>query len=385
MAVGQFSCSGCGKSYAWKPEIAGKRVKCKCGERLSVPATDPAAAALETEPMPEGFDDLMALAEGAPASEASYAPEPAVAAAPARSGKRGGAAAAASLGGGVAAGGAACPSCGARVDAAAVLCVNCGHNLKTGKKLKTSKISAEAAAAGGGGGASELVPGYRSFGVKDVAGAGMSPQKKKIMAIGLSVALVGLISGIVVVVMMGLKNDREHQAKLNSKPAKLEKMIDNMDKAGGIGAAMHDGTLLEGVSDPQREREDVLRAKQRDFYKIKNHCEVVLKSNGPDAKAWLTATPKGRLHGHDNAQSIAIVDELAALGATEIHTSDVPADDQRGGYLVPGLVAKLPTTPAARKQLFAWYENLPKVIEGNDQPHQTDLGQSHITVDFKYD
>src|SRR4051812_7817741 len=128
MAVGQFSCSGCGKSYAWKPEIAGKRVKCKCGERLSVPATDPAEA--EAEPMPEGFDDLMALADGAPVSEPSYAPEPAVAAAaPARSPKRSGGAAVGGGAGGAAGG--ACPSCGARVDAAAVLCVNCGHNLKT--------------------------------------------------------------------------------------------------------------------------------------------------------------------------------------------------------------------------------------------------------------
>jgi hypothetical protein len=393
MATSQFSCSGCGKSYAWKPEIAGKRVKCKCGERLNVPATDPAAVELEAEPMPEGFDDLMALADGAPVSEASYAPEPAVAAAaPARPAKRsgGGAAVAAVGGGGAAAGaaaGGACPSCGARVDAAAVLCVNCGHNLKTGKKLKTSKLSGEAAAGGGGGGggADALVPGYRSFGVKDVAGAGMSPQKKKMMAIGLSVVLVGLIVGIVAIVMMGLKNDREHQAKLNAKPAKLEKMIENMDKAGGIGAAMHDGTLLEGVRDPARENADVLRAKQRDLFKIKNRCDELVKANGPDAKAWLTATPKGRLCGHDNAQSIAIVEQLAALGATEIHTSDVPADDNQGHYLVPGLIAKLPTTPAARKQVFDWYENLPKMIEANDQPHQTDMGQTHISVEFKAD
>jgi hypothetical protein len=334
--------------------------------------------------MPEGFDDLMALADGAPASEASYAPEPAVAAAaPARPAKRSGGAAPAGSGGGGAAAGGACPSCGARVDAAAVLCVNCGHNLKTGKKLKTSKLSDESAPAGGGAG--ERVPGYRSFGVKDVAGSGMSPQKKKMMVIGLSVALVGLVAGIVVIVMKGLENDRQHQAKLNSKPAKLEKMIDNMDKAGGIGAAMHDGTLLEGVSDPARESADVLRAKQRDLFKIKIRCEEMIKANGPDAKAWLTATPKGRICGHDNAQSIAIVDQLAGLGATEIHTTYVPADDNQGGYLVAGLIAKLPTTPAARKQVFAWYENLPKMIEADDQPHQTDMGQTHISVEFKAD
>jgi hypothetical protein len=327
----------------------------------------------------------MALADGAPASEASYAPEPAVAAAaPARSGKRsGGAALVAGGGGGGAAAGGACPSCGARVDAAAVLCVNCGHNLKTGKKLKTSKISDGAPA--GGGAASELVPGYRSFGVKEVAGSGMSPQKKKVMAIGLSVVLVGLIAGIVAIVMLGLKNDREHQAKLNSKPAKLEKMIDNMDKAGGIGAAMHDGTLLEGVTDPVRESAEVQIAKQRAFSKITDRCEALNKNNGPDAKTWLASSPKNHFPSHDNAQSIAIVDQLAGLGATQIKAAYMPSDDTHGGLLVEGIVAKLPTVPAARKAVFNWYDSLPKVIEANDQPRPTEMGQTHITVEFKPD
>jgi hypothetical protein len=367
MAAGQFSCGGCGKSYAWKLELAGKRVKCKCGEKLSVPATDPAAVEAEAEPDGMGgFDDLMALADGAPASEAGYASERA---APMRNSSRGG--------------GAVCPSCGAGVDAAAVLCVNCGQNLKTGKKLKTSKIAGEGAA--GGGGAERLVPGYRSFGVKEVAGEGMSPQKKKILAISLSVALVGMISGIVVIVMMGLKNDREHQAKLNAKPAKLEKLIENMDNAGGIGAAMHDSSLLNGVRDPVRESAEVQLARQREFFKIKNRCDGMINTKGPDAKTWLASAPKNHFPSHDNAQSIAIVEQLAALGATEINTAYLPSEDNRGGMLVEGLVAKLPATPAARKQVFAWYDSLAKVVEAEDQPHQREMGQTHISVEFKPD
>ena len=58
--AGRFSCDGCGKTYAWKAEIAGKRVKCKCGQALTVPSEDPALA----EAPPEGFEDLYALAEG---------------------------------------------------------------------------------------------------------------------------------------------------------------------------------------------------------------------------------------------------------------------------------------------------------------------------------
>ena len=44
-----FSCSACGKQYRWKPELAGKSVKCKCGSAMRVPtqpggvATAPAA------------------------------------------------------------------------------------------------------------------------------------------------------------------------------------------------------------------------------------------------------------------------------------------------------------------------------------------------------
>src|SRR2546429_5041003 len=59
-AAGRFSCEGCGKTYAWKAEIAGKRVKCKCGRAMTVPSEDPALA----EAPPEGFEDLYALAEG---------------------------------------------------------------------------------------------------------------------------------------------------------------------------------------------------------------------------------------------------------------------------------------------------------------------------------
>ena len=37
----KFSCNNCGKSYKWKPEFAGRKVKCKCGYVMTAPAAPP--------------------------------------------------------------------------------------------------------------------------------------------------------------------------------------------------------------------------------------------------------------------------------------------------------------------------------------------------------
>src|SRR4051794_13791942 len=36
--VASFSCDQCGKEYKWKPEFAGRKVKCKCGFVMTAPA-----------------------------------------------------------------------------------------------------------------------------------------------------------------------------------------------------------------------------------------------------------------------------------------------------------------------------------------------------------
>jgi hypothetical protein len=59
VAAAKIVCAGCGKSYAWKPELAGKKVKCKCGTVIHVPQP----AAPKEEP-----DDLYDLA---PSEEAA--------------------------------------------------------------------------------------------------------------------------------------------------------------------------------------------------------------------------------------------------------------------------------------------------------------------------
>jgi hypothetical protein len=118
-SAGKFSCEACGKSYAWKAQLAGKRVKCKCGGVMTVPRSDPAAV---EDALPPDFEDLYALAEGTPVTQAVTPPAFSRAGTP-------------------------CPSCGSNVESGAVICVGCGTNLKTGKKVKTRKPGSE----GGGG------------------------------------------------------------------------------------------------------------------------------------------------------------------------------------------------------------------------------------------
>lgn len=102
----KFSCPACGKQYPWKPELAGKKGKCKCGSVLPIPKTAPGAprpvmagtaasgrprpspqprAQVETKPAPAleddddgAYDDIV---EPAPIAASAYTPAPTAAAA----------------------------------------------------------------------------------------------------------------------------------------------------------------------------------------------------------------------------------------------------------------------------------------------------------------
>ncbi len=111
-----FACPYCDRLFRFKPELEGKRIRCKCGEKFAVEAPS------DEEPDPYSLDagpdeaddgpDLMALL-----GRDDDAPAP------------------------VAAAGRSCPSCGSVVSDKAAICIHCGSDLKSGKKAgKTSVV-----------------------------------------------------------------------------------------------------------------------------------------------------------------------------------------------------------------------------------------------------
>src|SRR5688572_24147934 len=48
----RFLCPGCSASFGWKPQYAGRRIRCKCGQVFVPPDPDAALAASQAEPDP---------------------------------------------------------------------------------------------------------------------------------------------------------------------------------------------------------------------------------------------------------------------------------------------------------------------------------------------
>jgi hypothetical protein len=111
----KFACNECGKTYKWKPEFAGKKVKCKCGYVMTAPKAPVA-------PKPADEPDLDALYDLAEDGKAAAAAAPAMI---------------------------RCPACTSEMEPGTQVCPSCGFNLKTGKRAKAAAV---AGAAGGGSG-----------------------------------------------------------------------------------------------------------------------------------------------------------------------------------------------------------------------------------------
>lgn len=103
--VGRFACKNCGKTFSWKPAIAGKKAKCSCGASVEVPAIDPASVQVSAG------DSQGSVFHVKPDEEFDYKKEkkPVV--------------------------GPPCPSCATPLPTpTSILCTACGYNTKTKKK-----------------------------------------------------------------------------------------------------------------------------------------------------------------------------------------------------------------------------------------------------------
>ena len=121
---GKFSCEKCGKSYKWKPELAGKKVKCKCGQIMAAPAEEPVAAEPEVD-----LDGLYELAAEEKKASKRQREEPV---------------------------GFRCPACHNELAIGAVLCTSCGFNVKTGSRGGAGKPAPITCPGAGGGGAAAV-------------------------------------------------------------------------------------------------------------------------------------------------------------------------------------------------------------------------------------
>ncbi|MBC7782278.1 MAG: hypothetical protein H7144_00445, partial [Burkholderiales bacterium] len=121
--IDRFKCQSCGKTYAWKMELAGKKVRCKCGTPVLVPK--PAVSETADDP---SLDDLYALS-------GDDRPQAAVASNSIR-----------------------CPSCQADVEAGTMICVSCGMDFKSGTRVLTVSGAGSPARAWAVGGAAARAP-----------------------------------------------------------------------------------------------------------------------------------------------------------------------------------------------------------------------------------
>jgi hypothetical protein len=116
-----IQCPTCQKQYTWKPELAGRRVKCKCGTVINVPAEVPSAGQDELYDLADSprdqdehsIGDLQGLAAPTAVQESNQF---------------------------------RCPYCGQDLEAGATMCVFCGTSFEQRAAAKRKPASAMAAA-----------------------------------------------------------------------------------------------------------------------------------------------------------------------------------------------------------------------------------------------
>ena len=110
----KFKWAACGREFRWKPELAGKKAKCKCGAAVTVPSTPPSAAPAPPAVEHDPFETAGDPEQFAPPQFQAAPPPVPVAAAPQQL---------------------ICPVCNSPALPTAVLCTACGYNFRTGQRM----------------------------------------------------------------------------------------------------------------------------------------------------------------------------------------------------------------------------------------------------------
>jgi hypothetical protein len=120
-----IACPHCGREAAWKPEYAGRKAQCKCGQVFRYPpeaggkATAVAAATPKTKPEPKAAAPAAPPAVDGTGAQLRLDRKSEVEAYD------------------VATDESVCPSCLGVMKPEQVICMTCGFNRKTGKKIQT--------------------------------------------------------------------------------------------------------------------------------------------------------------------------------------------------------------------------------------------------------
>lgn len=141
------ACDGCGKKFAWSPQFAGKKLKCKCGSVITIPADEPRAAA--AAPPKQAAPPLPKKKAAPPPKPVTPRDEPRIEITedegpmleivePVVAMAGGGAAVL------------ACPSCNSPLSPGAILCVGCGYNLQLRRKMIAAPTKVVAGDSSGG-------------------------------------------------------------------------------------------------------------------------------------------------------------------------------------------------------------------------------------------
>ena len=328
-ATGKFACQACGRTFAWKPELAGRSAKCKCGATVKIPS-QPMAAGAAKAAAPRAAASAAAAPAAAPADEGNpldaYDFSQAQAAAPAPG--RGGSARAAAAP--AADAGMRCPSCSAAMQPGAVICMSCGFNLKTGKRMATvmGGPDVDAPAPGAPAAAAPGIPGVPGY----AGPPGLRPARTQETTDKTAIVKLILIPIVLICV---------------------------------VGGAVFGYKKLAGEKDtgPDLGHDKQVRA-------------MIREEGSTELKKWLVEGNTRMLTGMTREQADGMADRLYGLGAVQVFTF--------GSVMSMSFAIELPDpavpeNKAKRKAIFDWYYM--KYAENVSAAERVrDVGQKYLLV-----